>query len=57
VEDTVAGACRGCADVFGATEGVKAAGLPLIDEKALPGTSGIVDLSRYLDEGYRVLTF
>lgn len=57
VEDTVVGACRGCADVFGATEDIKAAGLPLIDEKAIPGTSGVIDLSRYLDAGYRVLTF
>lgn len=57
VKDTVVGACRGCADVFEATDGVKAAGLPLIDEKAIPGTSGIVDLSKYLDAGYRVLTF
>ena len=57
VKDTVAGACRGCADVFGAAEGVKAAGVPLVNEKAIPGTSGIIDLSKYLDAGYRVLTF
>lgn len=57
VKDTVVGACRGCADVFGATDGVKAAGVPLVDEKAIPGTSGIIDLSKYLDAGYRVLTF
>ena len=57
VKDTVVGACRGCADVFGATDGVRAAGLSLIDEKTIPGTSGVVDLSRYLDAGYRVLTF
>jgi hypothetical protein len=57
VKDTVTGACRGCADVFGATDDVKAAGVPLIDEKAIPGTSGIIDLSKYLDAGYRVLTF
>lgn len=57
VKDTVVGVCRGCADVFGATAAVEAAGAPLIDEKAIPGTSGIVDLSKYLDQGYRVLTF
>lgn len=57
VEDTVVGACQGCADVFGATDDVRAAGLRLINEKAIPGTSGIIDLSKYLDEGYRVLTF
>lgn len=57
VKDTVAGVCGGCADVFGATADVKATGLSLIREKQIPGTSGIVDLSRYLDEGYRLLTF
>ena len=57
VEDTVAGVCGGCADVFGATNDVKAAGLPLVNERAIPGTSGIMDLSRYIDEGYRILTF
>jgi hypothetical protein len=43
--------CGGCADVFGATGEVKASGLPLVNEKAIPGTSGIVDLSKYLDQG------
>ena len=57
VKDTVAGVCRGCADVFGATEDVTASGLALVDEKAIPGTSGVIDLSKYLDDGYRVLTF
>ncbi len=57
VQDTVVGVCRGCADVFGATDAVRSAGFDLIDEKAIPGTSGIIDLSKYLDEGYCVLTF
>lgn len=57
VRDTVAGVCGGCADVFGATAEVKATGLSLIREKDIPGTAGILDLSRYLDEGYRLLTF
>ena len=57
VSDTVVGACRGCADVFGATDDVRAAGFDLVDEKAIPGTSGVIDLSKYLDDGYRVLTF
>lgn len=57
VKDTVAGVCGGCADVFGATEDVKKSGLALVSEKAIPGTSGIIDLSKYLDDGYRVITF
>jgi sulfur relay (sulfurtransferase) complex TusBCD TusD component (DsrE family) len=57
VKGTIVGACQGCADLFGATEDVRRAGFTLVAETAIPGTSGIIDLSRYLDEGYRVLTF
>lgn len=57
VEDKVAGVCGGCADVFGATDGAKNAGVRLIRDKNIPGTNGILDLSRYLDEGYRLVTF
>lgn len=57
VEDRVAGVCGGCADVFGAAEGAKNAGVRLIRDKNIPGTNGILDLSRYLDEGYRLVTF
>ena len=57
VEGTVVGACGGCADVFGATKDVRAAGFNLVNDKAIPGTSGILDLSTYLDDGYRLLTF
>lgn len=57
IKDTVTGVCGGCADVFGATADVKATGMQMIHEKAIPGTSGIIDLSKYLDSGYRVLTF
>lgn len=57
VKDTVVGVCGGCADVFGATADVKATGLSLIREKEIPGTAGIIDLSRYLDADSRVLTF
>jgi sulfur relay (sulfurtransferase) complex TusBCD TusD component (DsrE family) len=57
VKDTVVGACGGCADVFGASADLKAAGTKLIHEKLIPGTSGIIDLSKYLDDGYRLVTF
>lgn len=57
VQSTIVGACGGCADVFGATASVEAAHVPLVREKAIPGTTGIIDLSRYLDEGYRLVTF
>lgn len=57
VADKVVGVCGGCADVFDATEGAIAAGLKLVREKPIPGTNGIPDLSRFLDEGYRLATF
>ena len=50
-------ACGGCADVFGATAGAEIAGVKLIREKQIPGTTGVLDLSRYLDEGARLVTF
>lgn len=57
VADKVAGVCGGCADVFGATEGVKATGLKLVRERDIAGVGSILDLSRYLDQGYRLVTF
>lgn len=50
-------ACGGCADVFGATEAAQLAGIKLVREKDIPGTTGVADLSRYLDEGARIVTF
>ena len=55
--DKVIGVCGGCADVFGATDGVKKTGLPLVRERDIPGLGGVLDLSRYLDQGYRLVTF
>lgn len=57
IADKIAGICGGCADVFGATEGAATTGMVLVRDKAIPGTSGIADLSRYLDEGYQLITF
>lgn len=57
VADKVAGICGGCADVFSANEGATTTGLAMLRDKAIPGTSGVADLSRYIDEGYRIVTF
>jgi hypothetical protein len=57
VADKVAGVCGGCADVFGATESVKATGMKLVREKEIAGLGSILDLSRYLDQGYRLIVF
>jgi hypothetical protein len=56
VSDTVI-ACGGCADVFGATAGAELAGVKLVRDKSIPGTTGVLDLSRFLDEGARLITF
>ena len=57
VKDKVAGVCGGCADVFGAADSAKTTGLKMVYEKAIPGTPGVLDLSRYIDQGYSLLTF
>lgn len=57
VIDRVAGICGGCADVFGATEKAQSTGLALVRDRAIAGTTGVLDLSRYLDEGFGLVTF
>lgn len=49
--------CGGCADVFGATAGATLAGATLVRDAAIPGTTGVLDLARYLDDGARLVTF
>lgn len=57
VESGIAGICGGCADVFGAAEDARKTGIRLDYDKAIPGTPGILDLSSYLDDGFRLVTF
>jgi Na+-translocating ferredoxin:NAD+ oxidoreductase RnfG subunit len=57
VANKVAGVCGGCADVFGATESATATGLNIVREREIPGVGRIIDLSLYLDQGYRLITF
>lgn len=57
VRHTVAGASCACADVFGASEAVRAAGLELITDNPLPGTSGVASVRALVDDGYRILSF
>jgi len=54
---TFAGICGACADVFGATEDARKTGLKLDYEKAIPGTSGVLDVSSYVDRGFGIVTF
>ncbi len=57
VRETIKGASRGCAVVFGATESIEACGLPLLKEKTLAGTPGISDIWGYVAGGWRTLIF
>ena len=57
VRDTVVGASRACATVFGAAKGAEACSVPLLNDKALEGTPGLSNLRRYLAEGWQTLIF
>lgn len=57
VRPVVKGASCGCADVFGASDGVDACEVPKLRDHALAGTSGIASLRRYLAEGWQTLVF
>ena len=57
VRDVVQGASCGCADVFGAKDGVEACGVPLMKDNALAGTSGLLSLRQYLVDGWKTIVF
>ncbi|MEJ2025771.1 MAG: cytoplasmic protein [Deltaproteobacteria bacterium] len=48
----IEGACKACATKMGSLEGVKAEGLPLLDEMM-----GHPSIARYRDEGFEIVTF
>jgi hypothetical protein len=57
VADRVAGVSSACADVFGARADAESNGFNLIGDNAVPGTSGLPSLAKYVTDGYSVLTF
>jgi hypothetical protein len=57
VADRVAGVSSACADVFGARDDAETNGFRLLGDNALPGTSGLPSLARYVTDGAAVLTF
>lgn len=57
VRPLVAGASCGCAAVFGATDGVKAAEVPELKDHALAGTPGVASLRRFVAGGYQTMVF
>ena len=57
VRETVkAGSC-GCAAAFGATESLKACGVPEAKGNAVAGTPGLLSVRNYLKEGWNTLVF
>jgi hypothetical protein len=52
VRDQITGACEFCAKAFGATEAIKAAGVPLLDEYHEHPS-----LRTLVSEGFHVITF
>ncbi len=51
------GVCGGCADAFGATESLTAAGIALTRERDIPGVGKIIDLSRAIEGDGRLILF
>jgi hypothetical protein len=57
VRDLVQGASCGCAEVFGAKEGIQSCGVPIVKDHALAGTAGLLSLRRYAAEGWETIVF
>jgi hypothetical protein len=57
VRDLVVGGSCGCAALFGATEGLKECGVPLVTTNALPGTPGLSSIRHYLADGWQTQVF
>jgi len=57
VRACVRGASCGCAEVFGATKGVEACGVPILREHALEGTSGVASLRALVADGFVPVIF
>lgn len=57
VRHTIAGISCGCSDLFGGRDGATAAGLDLIKDNPLPGTSGVASVRTLVDNGYAILAF
>lgn len=57
VEDKVVGVSCGCADVFGAREEAEKAGLDLITDNSVPGTSGLPSIAQISAEGFAIFSF
>lgn len=57
VRHTIAGISCGCSDLFGGGDSARAAGLELIKDNPLPGTSGLASVRTLVANGYSILAF
>jgi hypothetical protein len=57
IRDTRIEVCGGCADVFGETDAASDTGLPLVRDRMIAGTTGVIDLSTYCEDGNRLIVF
>ena len=57
VKGNIAGVSCACAEVFGATDGAKACGMPVISENPVPGTTGLAGFGKLIKFGTNILTF
>lgn len=57
VKGNIEGVSCGCADAFGATEGVAACGMKVLKDNQVPGTTGVAGYAKLLKFGTTVLTF
>jgi len=57
LREHVRGASRGCALRNNATDGLQAAGVPLINDNMIPETPGVASFRRYFAEGWNVSVF
>ena len=57
VREAVKGGSCGCAGAFGATEGLKEAGVAEVKNNPVEGTPGLLSLHSYLKDGWQALVF
>jgi hypothetical protein len=57
VRHTVAGVSCGCADLFGASTGAQDAGMALITDNRVPGTTGMASIRALMRNDFSIITF
>ena len=57
VRDVIGGVSCGCADAFSSQAEIQQTGLQLVKDNPVPGTNGIISLSKLLESGYQIIQF